>query len=391
MSNVWLVARRELVTRGRSRSFLVGLAVSALLVAGLAVLPGAFGDDNSYAVAVSGAGAEQLRAALSAQADSAGIELAVTPVADRGAARAAVVDGEVDAALVDQDTVLYGEQLDTELAGLLEQAHRTVRSEQQLRAAGLDPQLVSRALSVPPLQQVSVNEDADDAAARQALAVVVVVLMLMLIYLPAIYVATGVVEEKSSRVVELLLAAVRPWQLLAGKIIGIGLLGLAQLVVVVAVGLGVASATGALPDLPEGTFTVVAGTFVWFLLGYAFFSAMAAASGSLVSRQEEINSVMAPMTLLLMASYFVGFYAIFNPGATLARVLSVMPPFSAIVMPVRTASTSVPGWELATAVALMALATAAVVAAGATIYRRAVLRTGTRVRLREAMAARSGA
>jgi hypothetical protein len=127
---------------------------------------------------------------------------------------------------------------------------------------------------------------------------------------------------------------------------------------------------------------------VWFLLGYAFFSAMAAASRALVSRQEEINGVMMPVTLLTMTAYVVGLLAIINPGAALAHVLSIVPPFSAIVMPVRIASSAVPAWEIVTAVVLMAAAAVAMVALGARIYERAVLRTGARVRLREVVAAR---
>src|SRR5690606_22891779 len=114
----------------------------------------------------------------------------------------------------------------------------------------------------PPLEQVGVGEAGEDASTRRLLAVVVVILMFMLIYLPAVYVAMGVVEEKSSRVVELLLSAIRPWQLLAGKIVGIGLLGLIQLAVIVTVGVGAAAATGVLADLPPGLGGVVAGTFV---------------------------------------------------------------------------------------------------------------------------------
>jgi ABC-2 type transport system permease protein len=384
VSTMWLVARRELATRGRTRSFVLGLAISAVLMAGLAVLPRVVGGETSYTVGLAGASAERLRPVLVAQAAADDIDLDLRSLPDEPAARAAVEDGEVDAAVVD-DRLLYRGELDSGLAQLLQTAHRTVAVEQRLRLAGIDPRQVEQALAAPPLEEVGVGDASEHGSARRVLAMVVVILMFMLIYLPALYVAMGVVEEKSSRVVELLLATIRPWQLLAGKIIGIGLLGLVQLAVIAAVGVGAAAVTGVLSDLPPGLGSVVAGTFVWFLLGYAFFSAAAAASGALVSRQEEVNGVMTPLSVVVMAGYVVGFSAAFNPGTPVASVLSVVPPFSAVVMPVRVASSTVPAWQVAVALVLMALATVAVVALGARIYQRAVLRTGARVRLREVL------
>lgn len=388
MSTTWLVARRELATRGRTRSFVVGLVISALMMAGLAVVPRIVGGETSYTVGLAGAAAVRLRPVLVAQAAADGIDLDLRSLPDEPAARAAVEGGDVDAAVVD-DRLLYRDELDAGLVQLLQTAHRAVAVEQRLRLAGIDPQQVEQALAVPPLEQVGVGEASEDASTRRLLAVVVVILMFMLIYLPAVYVAMGVVEEKSSRVVELLLSAIRPWQLLAGKIIGIGLLGLIQLAVIVTVGVGAAAATGVLADLPSGLGGVVAGTFVWFLLGYAFFSAAAAACGALVSRQEEVNGVLTPLTMVVMAGYFVGFSAAFDPGTPLAGALSVVPPFSAVVMPVRAASSAVPAWQVAAALVLMVLATVAMVALGAKIYQRAVLRTGARVRLREVLRLRA--
>jgi len=388
MSTTWLVAQRELATRGRTRSFVIGLAISALLMAGLAVVPRVAGGETSYTVGLAGTAAERLGPVLAAQASADEIDLDLRSLPDEPAARAAVEDGDVDAAVVD-DRLLYRDELDSGLVQLLQTAHRSVAVEERLRAAGIDPRRVRQALAVPPLEPVGVGEASDDASTRRVLAMVVVILMFMLIYLPAVYVAMGVVEEKSSRVVELLLSTIRPWQLLAGKIIGIGLLGLIQLAVIAAAGVGAAAVTGVLSDLPPGLAGVVLGTFVWFLLGYAFFSAAAAASGALVSRQEEVNSVMTPVTVVMMAGYLVGFSAAFSPGTTPAEVLSVVPPFSAVVMPVRAASSTVPAWQMAAALGLMALATVAVVALGAKIYQRAVLRTGARVRLPEVLRQRA--
>lgn len=380
--DVWLVARRELTTRGRSRSFLIGLVLSAVLVAGLAALPRLLGGETTYDVGLVDGG-QALQPAIEASAAAEDVDLTISELPDRSAAREAVVDGEVDAAVVHGEVIWYDRELDTTLSQLLDSAHRTVEAQERLRAAGLDPAAVNEALAVPPLERTAIGETGEASPARRILAAAVVVLMFMLIYLPAVYVAMGVVEEKGSRIVELLLAAVRPWQLLTGKVAGIGLLSLGQLTVIAGAGLGSATVAGVLPDLPEGTFGVVASTFLWFLLGYAFFAAVAAAAASLVSRQEDVNGVLTPVMMLLMVAYGVGFFAIFSPGSAVANVLSVAPPFSVIVMPVRAATAPVPAWEIVAAVLLMLAATAAVVAAGARVYEQAVLRTGARVRLAE--------
>lgn len=385
MKGVWLVTRREIVTRGRSKSFLIGLLVSVVLVAVVAALPRLFGD-TSYEVGLAGADTAPLRPALAEQAEVAEVDLTVTMVADEAAGRAAVADGELDAVVYGREVITDG-AVDPQLSQLLETAHQAVSTEQRLREAGLDPAVVDEALAVSPLTYSSVGVDAEDAGVRLAMSIVVVLLMMMLVYMPAVYVATGVVEEKGSRVVELLLAAIRPWQLLAGKILGIGLLGFVQLAAIAGTGLSVAAVTGIADDLPPGVGGVVAGVFGWFVLGYAFFGTLAAAFGSLVSRQEDLGGVLTPVTALVMGAYAVGFLAVFNPDAALAHVLSIVPPFSVVVMPVRTTTGAVPAWEVALAVVLMLLATVAVLAAGARIYRRAVLRTGARVRLTEVLTA----
>jgi ABC-2 type transport system permease protein len=133
---------------------------------------------------------------------------------------------------------------------------------------------------------------------------------------------------------------------------------------------------------------IVAGVLLWFVLGYAFFATLAAALSSLVSRQEEVGNVMTPLTMLIMASYFVAFYATNDPTGTVATIVSFVPPFSSMVMPVRMAATEVPMWEVGVSVVLMALAVVGTLTFGAKVYERAVLRTGARVKLGEVLRAK---
>ncbi|MBG0813008.1 ABC transporter permease [Planomonospora sp. ID82291] len=383
MSGLWLVARREIVTRGRTKGFVIGLVVSALLVGAFAFLPKVFDGPDSYTVGVVGSPAVQRELVEASAGSSRETKVTTRPFADEAAARKAVLDGDVDAAVVDEHRVLADGEVDRELGALLEGAHQTAQMQKQLTDARLDPATVARAIQVAPLEQVSVGADTRYAAARTGIATIVVIVLFFLIFQSAMFVAMGVVEEKGSRIVEILLTSIRPWQLLGGKVLGLGVLALVNLIVVMAVGLGTAAATGFTVDLPPGMTGIVLGTLFWFLLGYAFFSVLAAALSSLVSRQEEVSSVLTPLQMLIMVSYFAAFFTTMEPGTTLARVMSLIPPFSSMVMPVRTAGGEVPLWEIGLAAALMLAATAGMLAVGARIYERAVLRTGARVKLTE--------
>ncbi|WP_405140597.1 ABC transporter permease [Sphaerisporangium sp. NBC_01403] len=386
MNAIALVARREISVRGRTKGYRYGLIVTAVLVAVLAALPKLFGGGSDYTVGLVGAQADRLQAALTAQVTPGDdLTVKITRYADEAAARKAVADGDVEAAVVGNATVISKTVVDRGLSVILDTAHRTVATEENLTAAGLDPAKVGQALRVPPMKEVTLKGSGEDATVRSVIAMVIVVILFMLLIQICTWVAMGVVEEKGSRIVEILLTAVRPWQLLGGKVIGLGVLGLSQIVVIAGVGLAAAQVTGAVPNLPDGTYGVVASAIVWFLLGYAFYAAMFAAIASLVSRQEELSGVLTPATMLLMASYLIGFVAVQSPDGTLTHVLSLVPPFSAMVMPVRSAVIEVPLWETGLAMGLMVLAAAAVLYAGGRIYQRAVLRTGARVRWREAL------
>ncbi|NUR97117.1 MAG: ABC transporter permease, partial [Kribbellaceae bacterium] len=158
-----------------------------------------------------------------------------------------------------------------------------------------------------------VDPNPDDAA-RVVVALVGVILLFVALNIYGSYVLTGVIAEKSSRVVEVLLARVRPVQLLAGKIIGIGLLGVAQFAALAVVG-AVTLQLVKPPELPSGTLPQIASDVVWFVLGYSFYSVLYGALGSLASRIEDAQAAAAPLTGLLTLAYLGGFIALRNPHA----------------------------------------------------------------------------
>ena len=201
-------------------------------------------------------------------------------------------------------------------------------------------------LQLPPrVDVVALDPDADADTEAAVVALVGVVVLYSLLILFGQFVAQGVVEEKSSRVVELLLATMRPWQLLAGKILGLGLLGLAQMLVIAVIGVA-GALTFDVVELPGRLIGTVVTVVAWFVLGYAFYASVFAAAASLVSRQEDLGSVITPASLLLVVGFVISVQAAQAPTGTLATVTSFIPGLSPLVMPVRQAAGGTQWWEV---------------------------------------------
>jgi ABC-2 type transport system permease protein len=274
--------------------------------------------------------------------------------------------------------------VDEQLGVLVQSASRTVRAQERLTAAGLDPAEVQSTLAPSPLPVRSLEPVDEAQRSKRAIATVSIFLLYGQLIGYCFTVAMGVVEEKATRVVEVLLAAVRPVQLLAGKVLGLGLVGLLQLAVIGLVGLAVAIAVDAI-SLPAGAWGTIGSVLLWFLLGYAFYSSLFAVAGAIVSRQEELQNTATPLNLLMVGSFLVAFLgAASNPGSTLATVTSFLPPVAPLVMPLRIASGEAAAWQVALSVGIMLVSIVAVVLLAARLYEGAVLRTGARVKLRDA-------
>jgi ABC-2 type transport system permease protein len=382
-----LIARREIVTRARERSFAISTAITLLIVVAVVVLPHVLGGGaDKLTLGVVGPRTAALESALVQTAEQEGASVDLRHYGDVDQAQAAVRSGQVDAAFVGTDRVIVDDGLDGTLGVVVRAAYRQVASVSRLAEAGIDPARVAAALDVPPLAVDSLSGANADREARRGAAFFGLVLLYAQLVGYSLWVALGVVEEKSSRVVELLLATLRPWQLLTGKIIGIGLLGLAQFAVVGVVGVTAAVASGAV-TVPAGIAGVVGQVLLWFVLGYAFYACAYAAAAALVSRQEELQNITGPLTILLVGSFFVGIFAQQNPDGPLARVGSLVPPLSVLVMPVRWAGGDASWWELLVAIALMLAAIVGLVRLAAWVYAGAVLRTGPKVKIRDALSA----
>ena len=246
-------------------------------------------------------------------------------------------DGDLDLAVIDGREMVAQAEPDEQLSLLVQAASRAARAQDTLQSAGVPPAEIQAALAPPPLPVRSLEPVDEDARSKRTIATVAVFLLYGQLIGYCFAVAMGVVEEKSTRVVEVLLAAVRPVQLLAGKIIGVGLVGLLQLAVIGAVGLVVAVASNAI-TLPPDAGGTIGSVLLWFLLGYAFYSSMFAVAGAIVSRQEELQNTATPLNLLMIASFFVAFTSSVSGGdTTLAKVSSFLPPVAPLIMPLRIA------------------------------------------------------
>ena len=377
-----LVARREFTERLRSRTFQISTAVTLAVIAAIAILAGVLGGDDAtdYKVGAQGGEAAAIAAAARTAAPRFDARVEVRRFDTPGAARSAVRDESVDAAVVG-GVLVSRDGAPADLEQLLQVAARQVRAAEVLRAEGVSGEEARRALDPPPLRTRSLEGEADSGDRGVAFAASLLLYLQLVIY--GLAVASGVVEEKSSRVVEVLLAAIPPRALLAGKIAGVGLLGLLHLFLTAVVGLGLASASGAI-ELDADDAGVLAVVLVWFLLGYVLWACLYAMGGAIVSRQEDLQSSTTVLTLLLVVSYFVAFPALDNPESTIAVVSSLVPLSSPIIMPVRVTVDAAGTAEIVASLGLLVAGIALLVPLGARVYENAVLRMGKPLKLREA-------
>jgi ABC-2 type transport system permease protein len=212
---------------------------------------------------------------------------------------------------------------------------------------------------------------------------------MMLLYISILvfgqFVAMGTVEEKQNRVVEIVVSRVKPSQLLIGKVLGIGLLGLVQLLVI-----GVAAVVAiTLIDvdgvsLPAVALPIMGWVLFWYLLGYTFYSFMYAALGATVSRQEDLQGVIILPVVFILPGFFIAQLAVENPDLPLAKYGSFFPPWTPMVMPIRVAVGGAAPWEVAVGIAGVVAGIVFLVWLGSRVYAGALLNTGGKVKLREA-------
>ncbi|MEE8458138.1 MAG: ABC transporter permease [Acidimicrobiia bacterium] len=386
-TQIWILAKREFVERGRSKPLLVTMAV--LVVAIIAIGPVASavmgGDPEATTVGLVGTELSGIEEELKAQGDVFEIEIDVVRYSSTDQAENALEEGDADVVLSDGNELVFHENDSLRLTALVQRAVDTVVTASILGDVGLSEAEIAALQNPSPLTVSTVEEtDPQDDAKRVAAFVGAIVLYIAVIMFGQ-FVAMGTVEEKQNRVVEVVLSRVRSWQVLVGKVAGIGLLALIQLGILLGASYISAQLAGfANIDVAAIGLPIIAGVFFWFVLGYMFYAFLFAAVGSTVSRQEDLQGVIFLPIGLIFPGYLLAVAASENPDGLLVRVGSLVPMWAPFVMPVRIAAGSAAGWEIAVAVVGSIAGAVALVWIGARVYRGALLRTGTKVKITDA-------
>lgn len=391
LAAIRLVAAREIRERWRARSFKVSLLISIVVVAGAVAAPKVIGKSAATArVGVVGSLSGTARARAIALHTVIGRQITLVDEPDRAVAESLVRARRLDAAVVEQKVVVRVQPApgDTGTTSRLASAlAAVVGQDAAFRSAGLSDPAIARIEAAPPAAVLGLIASPRNRSRQRSTTLIGIILIYVFVSQYGTWVLYGVVEEKASRVIEVLLAALTPAQLLAGKILGIGTLAAFQGVVVAGAAFVAASVTGS--DVLRGSAGVtVAEMAGWFVLGYAFYSSLYGAAGALVGRQEEVQNVAFPIALPLLVAYIAAFSALFGEVSPFVKVLSFLPPTAPIAMPVRLAVGPVPAWQVAVSVVLLLAGVVAAVKVAGSVYNRAVLRTGTRITWRQALRAR---
>lgn len=424
--NVQLILKREYWQRVRSPGFIIGTVLVVLLMLGLGVVPAllklldqntaskvAVVDPNnlvySYLEILSRPTPTPLPGSTPPPTDPSALPLTQSirfvqaATADETALAAQVTNDEIKAYIVvsgdkpstatfvyhgkDRPGGLESVQLNAYLSSALMQGklQEFGITAQQAQSLFTQPQL-----KVEPIVGATLKDE-DLVVQSTILVYVLLILLYITLLMYGIQVAMGVVEEKSSRVMEILITAVRPIELLAGKVLGVGLAGLTQTAVWIGSGLLISAFGGAVGSIFGGIgldvaaipATTLLSFLLFFILGYLLFAAMYAALGSLVNKVEDVNNVTSPLTIVMVGVYLVAIFSLSNPDAEFVRALSFVPFFTPMLMFIRVALGSVEIWEFLLATALLALSAYLLTWLAAKIYRVGVLLYGKRPSLRE--------
>lgn len=386
-TQVWLLAKREFTERVRSKPFIITMAILTTVVIAVGPIASAItgGEPDATTVGLAGSQPGGIEEELVVQGALFDIEIEIEVIPETDDVAPMLEDGNVDAVLVDGAEIIFYENTSTRLVAIIQRSLDAVNTRAVLRDLGLSDGEIASLEEPSPVTVSTVEETNVQDDARRGAAFFGAILLYLSIIMFGQFVAMGTVEEKQNRVVEVVLSRVRSWQVLVGKVAGIGLLGLLQLTILA----GAAYISAQLADLTDidvGAIglPIIAGVLFWFILGYTFYAFLYAAVGSTISRQEDLQGALMLPIVLILPGYLLAIAAAENPDAIVPRVGSLMPMWAPFVMPVRIAAGSAQAWEVAVAVGGSVAGAVALVWIGSRVYRGALLRTGTKVKLRDA-------
>ena len=410
------VVRREFVERVRTKWFIISTVLGPIFLVGVIVLPvvlGTRGGGARIAVvdAESGGFAGRLLAQLGTNS-----RFSVTVVAASGTGVAEVdsltrevqakrLDGflAVSPAAVESGKFEYQGRNVASIPDMqtLQAALRQAVTVERLTRRGVDPAVVQEAQQHIDLATKRITRQGATGESGEAtffLAYIVGFILYMAIFLYGVNVMRSVIDEKQTRIIEVLVSSLRPFELMFGKVIGVGAVGLFQMAIwgvsaALLVSYGSAlfgflhvapqQAAQAQVQMPAIGIGLVLLVLAYFLLGYLIYSALFAVVGASVNTEAEAQQAQMPVTMLLVVAIILVMPIINDPNGRMAVVMSIVPFFSPIVMPIRYTASEVPGQELLLSLAVLAVSTVAVVWIAARIYRVGILMYGKRPNARE--------
>jgi len=414
MGRLWPVLRREYLERVRSRSFLIATIAAPLLLGGVMLLPALmmsrqYGRPLRVAVLdASGSLGDAVAEALAQQKMDGRARFAVEKAeggdADEQAARLKkdILSGRLDGYLYFSPHALERSSADyfgrnvsnlTDLR-LMDRAVEDVMVAQRLTGQGLDPARVKRLTRKLDLKTIRIGASGGEREDRGASALLSIILLMMLYTTVIMWgqvVMTSVIEEKTSRVGEVMVSSIPSVALFAGKLLGVGAAGLTQLLIwtgaLAVIGMSTAGAAGTLGGvrLPEASPLVLSAFVVYFLLGYFFYAALFAAIGAAVNTPQEAQTLVFPVLAPLVVSILCLGVVLQSPDSPLSTVLSLLPPLTPLLMFLRITVLTPPWWQIALSIALTGLAVAAVVWLAARVHRVGILMYGKRPTFPEIM------
>jgi ABC-2 type transport system permease protein len=379
---------REIRERVRGRIFRVGTLVILVAVAAAIIIPtvhtGSSGPTIQKVGVVGGLSPEAkqiLHAAGSANQDT----VKLVPEPSVAEAKANLRSGKVYFTIVDNRQILLNQPATSSNSPadptLVQDVAEYLGVLKAYQAAGLTPTQVMQVGRAKPVPVKTLQPGTNGSSSGTS--VIGLVLLFAMLTQYNTWILVGVMQEKASRVVEVLLATVRPIQLLGGKVLGIGLVALGQASLIVGFALVVAAAVGS--DLLHGAAPLVLATeLLWLVLGYAFYCWVYAAAGSMAERQDQVQTLALPLSIPILLGYIFSISVASSGNADLYfKILAYLPPTAPFCMPVLVGLSEVTWWEFVGSVLISIAGTAGMAVFAARIYRRAVLRTGGRVHLRD--------
>jgi ABC-2 type transport system permease protein len=398
LKSIRLIASREISERLRGRATWILTGITTVGAVALIVGPTLFSmPTKPYAVGLVGPSAQALAPTLVAAAKASGVAMTtvnvsddataaseLTPKSGQGGGPLASLRGgsaTLDVALrldTSSATIEFYQTVSPTLAAVLRAVVEEVHQRDVLTQAGVSPSVVGASQQPEPITTVTLKTVPSDLAGRRIAALAGGILLFFTLGIFGSAVASGVAQEKTSRTAEVLLAAVTPRDLMTGKVIGIGLVGFAQMAVTIGAAL-LANAVVQSSLVPSEVWVLLPAILLWFVLGYTLFAFGYAAAGAMVARQEEVQSVSVPFTVFLVAGYLLMYATVASPDAPWVRVLSYVPPLMPALMPARLAVGQVAIWETPLAVLIMLASIYGMARLAGRIYATSLVRGGPRV------------